>query len=182
MDGFERQQLNNLIKAVSRGDANSLDGIFYLAAKRMKIAALAIVCDYAAAEDVVSDSFIKIARFAHRYRQDDEPMAWILKIVRNTALDYLKKRGRRAEISADSLFYLTDDTYAPDRRDCAIMLEGAIDRLEPVQKRAIIMRYYLDMTVREIGETMNLPRSTCERLIKKAEENLKSLLGSWQNT
>ncbi len=174
----DREQLNNLILAVANGHSECLDGIFFIAARRMNAAALAVVGEKAAAEDIVSESFIKIVRFAKRYRRQDEPMAWILRIVRNTALDYLRKRRRRAEISSECLFDLCDPDSSPEKIVAAVTLEQAIAKLAPDERRAIYMRYYLDMTVRETAEAMRLTRSSAERLIQRAETNLKNLLNS----
>lgn len=176
MNDGVKSQLNILIDAVARGDAESLDGIYELAGKRMFIAALSIVCDKSSAEDVVSDSFIKIVRFAHKYKIGDEPLAWILRIVRNTALDFLRKRKRRTEVSTEEFFSLTDDSYSPEKRETAVLLEQAMAKLLPDERRAVYMRYYLEMTVREIAGTINLSRSAAERLIQRAEENLKKIL------
>ncbi len=176
-----REQLNNLILAVANGYSQCLDGIFIIAAKRMNTAALAVVGDRAAAEDVVSESFIKIARFAKRYRRQDEPMAWILRIVRNTALDYLRKRRRRAEVSCECLFDLCDPDSSPEKIVASVALEQAMAKLASEERRAIYMRYYLDMTVREIAEAVNLTRSSAERLLQRAETNLKTFLKSDKN-
>ena len=176
-----KEQLNNLICALAAGNAEALDGIFAIAAKRMNFAATAIVCDRAAAEDVVSDSFIKIARFARRYSRGDDPMAWILKIVRNTALDYLRKCKRRAEVSCECLYNLTDENSSPEKIERALLLEQALSKLKDDERRVIYMRYYLDMTVREISEATALSRSSAERLIQRAEENLKKFLKSGKN-
>lgn len=176
MNDGVKSQLNILIDAVARGDAESLDGIYELAGKRMFIAALSIVGDRASAEDVVSDSFIKIVRFAHKYLDDGEPLAWILRIVRNTALDFLRKRRRRTEVSTEEFFSLTDDSYSPEKRETAVLLEQAMAKLLPDERRAVYMRYYLEMTVREIAVAMKLSRSAAERLIQRAEERLKNYL------
>ncbi|MDE7380292.1 MAG: sigma-70 family RNA polymerase sigma factor [Clostridia bacterium] len=176
-----KEQLNNLIFAVAQGQTQCLDGIFEIAARRMNVAALAVVGDRAAAEDVVSDSFIKIVRFAGKYRRQDDPMAWILRIVRNTALDYLRKRKRRAEVSSECLFDLCDPSSSPEKIEAAATLELAISKLAPDERRAIYMRYYLDMTVREIAEAIRLTRSSAERLIQRAETNLKTFLKNGKN-
>ncbi len=176
-----KAQLNNLLRAVANGDADALDGIYSIAAKRMNIAAQTIVCDRAAAEDVVSDSFIKIVRFASRYGRQDDPMAWILKIVRNTALDYLRKRKRRAEVSCECLYNLADENGSPEKIERALLLEQALSRLDGEERRVIYMRYYLDMTVREISEATRLSRSSAERLIQRAEQKLKTFLKSGKN-
>ena len=173
-----KRQLNNLMCAVADGDAESLDGIYVIAAKRMYVAALTIVGERAAAEDVVSDSFIKVARFAKKYKTQTDALGWLLKIVRNTALDYLRKRKRRAEVSAECLFNLADENASPEKCERAAMLEQAIAKLDDGERRAIYMRYYLDMTVREIAQAIGVPRSSTERLLLRAENNLKKFLQS----
>lgn len=175
-----RQQLNTYIAEVACGDPESLDGIYRIAARRMYIAAFALLGDRSAAEDAVSESFIKIARFAKKYRYD-EPMAWILKIVRNTALDALRKNKRRAEISTGEFFAIPDDGYSPEKRDTAVTVEAAMNKLEENERRIIYMRYFLDMTVRETASALKISRSAAQRLTEKAEENLKKLLKSDTN-
>lgn len=180
MTDDEKRQLNNLIAAVGAGDVQALDGVYRLAAKRMLAAALCIVGSRPAAEDVVSDSFVKLVKSAHKYRTDD-PMAWLLRIVRNTALDYLRKQKRRGEIGLDDTFTLVDERYSTDARNSALALEAAMDKLSPDERRAIRLRYYVDMTVREIADAMNISKSSAERLLTRAEQNLKNLLGRGTN-
>ncbi len=176
MTDGDKQKLNNLICSVARGYADCLDGICSIAGNRMYAAAYAIVGDRANAEDVVSDSFVKIARFAKRYDATGDPLGWILKIVRNTALDFLRKRKRRAEASTEEFFSLTDDSYSPEKRETAIVLEQALKKLDDGERRVIYYKYYLEMTVREIASAARLSRSSAQRLIQRAEENLKKLL------
>lgn len=177
----DRRQLNTFIRTVADGNGQCLDGIYRIAGRRMYAVAYAVLGNRASAEDAVSDSFIKIVRFAHKYRTDDDPLGWLTAIVRNTCLDSLRKTKRRGEVSAEEIYFLADDSYSPEKRESALMLEEAINKLPPDRARAIKLRYFLDMTVREVAECMNLPRSTAERLIKSAEENLKILLGSGKN-
>ena len=177
----DRRQLNTFIRAVAGGSGQCLDGIYRIAGRKMYAVAYAILGNRAAAEDAVSDSFVKVARFAHRYKTCDDPVGWLTSIVRNTCLDSLRKVKRRSEVSAEEIYYLADDSYSPEKRESALVLEEAIKKLPPDRARAIHLRYFLDMTVREVAECMRLPRSTAERLIKAAEENLKNLLGGGKN-
>ena len=128
------------------------------------------------AEDVVHDSFIKIARFAKNYRRNVSPYGWIMRIVKNTALDFLKSQKRKKEVSEEEFFSLTSFDYSPERYENAIMLEQAIAKLEPDERKIIHMIYYLDMTVREIASELDLSKSAVQRLKEKAEEKLKILL------
>ena len=169
------EKLNRLIIAVANGSADSLDGILRLAGGRMTAVAISLVGrDYA--EDIVHDSFIKIARFAKSFKRGTSPYGWIMKIVRNTALDFLKSRKLKREVSDEEIFSLSSLDYSPERRENAIVIEAAISKLEPDERRIIYLIYYLDMTVREIADEMKLSKSAVQRLKDKAETKLKNLL------
>ena len=169
------EKLNRLILAVADGFADCLDGILKLAGGRMMAVAVSIVGrDYA--EDVLHDSFIKIARFAKSYRRGTSPYGWLMKIVRNTALDFLKSKNRRKEVSEEEFFALSSLDYSPERKENAIALEQALSRLEPDERKIIYYIYYLDMTVREIADELNMSKSAVQRLKDKAETKLKNEL------
>lgn len=180
MQENDGEKLNRLIIAVGHGHADCLDGIYELAGGRMYAVALSLVGkDYA--EDILHDSFIKIARFAKNYGRGMTPYGWLIKIVRNTALDFLRSRNIRKEVSENEFFSLTSLDYSPEKRESAIMLEQAIARLEPDEKKIIYCVYYLDMTVREIAVKFSLSKSAVQRIKDRAEKRLKTLLDGGTN-
>lgn len=173
-------KLNRLILGVAGGHPDCLDGIYEIAGKRMFAMAYGLVGrDFA--EDVIHDSLIKIARFAHKYRRDENPYGWILKLVRNTALDFLKSRKLHPSASTEEFYSLSDGNYAPDKRNDAIMLEQAMSKLDADERMAIYYKYFADMTVREIAAELKISKSSAARLTEKAEEKLKNLLYTGQN-
>lgn len=180
MDTRDGEKLNGLISGVAQGLGECLDGIYELAGGRMYAVALGIV-GKDDAEDVLHDSFIKIARFAKKYKLYTNPYAWLLKIVRNTALDYIRKKKARAEVSDELLFNLSSLDYSPERRESAIVLEEAIKKLNPEEQQAIYYAYYLDMTVRETAAAMKCGKSSVQRTLQRAEEKLKLFLDGGTN-
>ena len=174
------EKLNKLIFAVAGGDADSLDGILRLAGGKMTAVAVSIV-GRDCAEDVVHDSFIKIARFAKSYKRGMSPYGWIMKIVRNTALDYIKAKKGRGEVSEEEFYSLSSLDYSPEKRENALVLEQAMQQLESDERKVIYLTYYLDMTVREIAGETGMSKSAVQRLKEKAEEKLKKLLDSGTN-
>ena len=169
------EKLNRLIIAVADGFTDCLDGILHLAGGQMMAVAVSIVGkEYA--EDVLHDSFIKVVRFARSYRQGMSPYGWLMKIVRNTALDYIKAKKVKNEVRAEEFFSLSSMDYSPEKRENAIALEQAISKLGPDEKKIIYYIYYMDMTVREVAEELKLSKSAVQRLKDKAEEKLKNLL------
>lgn len=174
------EKLNNLIIAVADGHPDCLDGIYSIAGGRMLAVAVS-VAGKDCAEDILHDSFIKIARFARKYKKGTNPYAWLMKIVRNTALDYVRSRKAHTEVGADEFYSLSSLDYSPEKRENAIMLESAIAKLEPDERKIIYYRYYLDMTVREIAKQMKCGKSSVQRTAERAEAKLKNLLDGGTN-
>ncbi len=170
-----REQLNNLVAAVAEGYAGCLDGIYGLAGGQMFAVALGILRDRALAEDAVHDSLIKIARHAKKYKKGTSALGWIMTIVRNTALDIARKRKR--EVSTEEFYSLASLDYSPEKRDEAISLERAIEALDGDEKKIIYCRYYLDMTVRQTADELDMSKSTVQRIQEQAENKIKEFLG-----
>ena len=176
----DSEKIELLLRALRPGDAEALDGIYARLGGRMLALARGIVRNRADAEDVVSDSFLKLARGIGGYRIGTNGCAFVMRIVRNTAFDLLRKRKVRAEEDLDEFFHLTDERYRPERMDGALVLEDAVAKLAPLERRMIYYRYYLDFTVREIAKETGVSKSAVQRMISAAEEKLKKLLSEGQ--
>lgn len=170
----KREKLNILLAALADGAADCLDGIFEEAGGQMLAVALGILRDRALAEDAVHDSLIKIALNARKYKRNTSALAWIMTIVRNTALDSVRRRKR--EISVEEIFPLTSYDYGIGCRENALALESAIQKLDSDEQKIIYCRYYLDMTVREAAAALKISKSAAQRLQNRAEEKIKSFL------
>ena len=176
---FDSAQLDRLIRRLAKGESSALGEIYALMGKRMVALARGIVKTQSDAEDVVSDSLVKLVRAAASYR-DGNGYAYLMRIVRNTSLDFLRKQKRTAAENIDDIFSLADERYSPERREDALFLESAIGRLPPLGKKMIYYRYYLGLTVREIAREEKMSKSSAERAVAHAEAQLKILLGAGQ--
>ena len=175
------EKIEWLLRALRHGNADALDGIYALLGGRMLALARGIVRNRADAEDVVSESFLKLARGIGGYRPGTNGCAFVMRIVRNTAYDLLRRRKVRAEEDIDAFFHLTDERYRPERMEGALVLEEAVSRLAPLERRMIYYRYYLDFTLREIAKETGMSKSAVQRLVVSAEENLRRLLDAGQD-
>ena len=181
MPPFDGEQLNRLLVRLQRGDGGALDGLLVLAGKRMLALAQGILGNRADAEDAVQESFLKIARSVHGFRTDTNGYAWVMRIVRNTALDMLRKRKRRVEENIDEFFSLTSGSYSEEGLAEAVTLERAVARLQPDERKIIYYRYYLDFTVRDIARETGTSKSAVQRALERAEKQLKIFLQAGQN-
>ena len=174
---FDHGQLNEILCVLKAGNTQALDGILITVGRRMFALALGIVKNREDAEDVLQESFLKIAKGIHAYREDTNGYAWVMRIVRNCAFDFLRKRKIRATEDIASFFHLSDEGYSEEKQARSLVLEEAISRLQQEEKRVIYYRYYLEFTVREIARETGMSKSGVQRAIESAEKKLKEFLG-----
>lgn len=174
---FDHGQLNEILRILKSGNAEALDGILITVGRRMYALARGIVKNREDAEDVLQDSFLKIAKGIGSYKEGTNGYAWVMRIVRNCALDFLRRRRLRATEDIDEFFHLSDESYSEEKQARAVVLEEAISRLPKAQRQIVYYRYYLDFTVREIAKETGMSKSSVQREAEEAEKFLKEYLG-----
>ena len=153
-----------------------------------------IVRDREDAMDVSQESFIKLWRLISSDKIDyDEVRSWysyILRITRNTALDYVRRNARQ---SHDSIIVSGDDgesieieiadtdeysnpAAAYERQERIDAVREAISALPDDYREILTMRELDGCSYTEIGEIMGLEMGTVKSKIFRARENVKKYL------
>lgn len=97
---FERYDLP--IEKIAKGDINYLSKVYEDLKRPVFLLILSILKDYSLSEDAMQDTFIKVNQNAKSYQKGTNAKAWILKIARNTALNYLKKQAFESPLDDDN--------------------------------------------------------------------------------
>jgi RNA polymerase sigma-70 factor (sigma-E family) len=117
-------------------------------------AAVLLLGDQAAAEEVVQDAFVALYRAAPRIREHDAIAGYLYRSVLNLARSQLRRRAvaRRHVPKAPALVEPADGRalHAADR---AVVLE-AVAQLPLRQRECVVLRWYLDLSEREIAESL----------------------------
>jgi RNA polymerase sigma-70 factor (ECF subfamily) len=171
----ERETVSRMIKLVAQGDERALVTIYDIVGGRLLSVAMGVTRNLHAAEDALSESFIKVVNYASQF-QGGNGYAWLCTIVRNTAINIIKKERHKQGEDIDGFFHLTDGRDFAAASDTAIEVERAMKVLDSRERLCIWLKYFNDYTVREIAAEANLGKSTVQEIIKKAEEKLKQYL------
>ena len=171
------------IAALKRGDISGLEALVNLYQLRSIRTAYAITGDRQVAEDVAADAFLLLY---DRIDQFDEyrPFApWFYRIVVNGALKALRGANRSRFDNEDSSEWLTaiiDDAPGPEEEtltgETRRLLLGAIYALPPLQRAALVLRYYLDMDEANIARTLGCPQGTVKWRLHAGRERLRRSL------
>ncbi|MDR0856293.1 MAG: sigma-70 family RNA polymerase sigma factor [Clostridiales bacterium] len=172
----ERAQLGLLIEGVAMGERESLSEIYRLAGGRMLSVAMGYAKSLPFAEDILQDVFIKVAQSAHTFLHGTNGYAWLCTIVRNTALNALRAEKHRRGEDIDSFFSLSDPKDGFGEIENASLVHKAMQALDKEERLMIWLKYFNEMTVREIAAEVNVSKSTVADRIAKAEEKMKRVL------
>jgi RNA polymerase sigma-70 factor (ECF subfamily) len=128
------------------------------------------------AEDVVQESFLKAYKALDTFRGSDARV-WVLSIVRNTALNFLRKR--KPELGMDwsaEQSEPADQSPSPERgmldRSRREQVRDAVSRLEPEFREVIVLREIEDLSYKEIASVLNIPAGTVMSRLSRARRQL----------
>jgi len=135
--------------------------------------------DRNAAEDLVQEAFIRLHRSVDRIRDPDKAAPYLRSILLNLARDH----NRRGLMSLRHAEALTPDSSPEAPEDRVILNDQqskvieALEDLPPRQRECLLLRFYFDLTEREIGATLqispNSVKTHCRRGMDSLRKNLE---------
>ena len=134
------------------------------------------VDDRDAAEDLVQEAFLRLARSAHRIADVDRAPAYLRSIVLNLARDH----NRRGLVSLRHR--PPSDPDPPSLEDGVVGREesrevvAALRRLPRRQRDCIVLRYYVELPVAEVAETLGLSANSVKTHLQRGLRSLEGML------
>ena len=126
------------------------------------------VDDRNAAEDLVQEGFIRLARNAHRIKDDAKAAAYLRSIVLNLARDN-NRRGLvslRHHLPMDDRRASTEDVIV--LRDDQQQVIDALRDLPHRQRDCLVLRYYQELGIEDIADTLGISPNSVKTHLKRA--------------
>src|ERR687887_927841 len=92
---------HELLAACRRGDRDAFEEVVRRTHRHVYTQALRLVRDRQEAEDVAQEAYLRVFRGLAGFRGDARFETWLYRIVANTALNHLRRRGRFGELLAE---------------------------------------------------------------------------------
>jgi len=136
-------------------------------------AALRQVRSPALAEEVAQAVFIELAGQARQLPPGTALAAWLYQVTRRRAIDAVRREaGRRLrEQTAQELQAM--NATAEDWTHIEPLLDDAMDALEETDRLAVLLRYFQNKSLREVGETLGTTDDTAQKRVSRAVERLR---------
>jgi RNA polymerase sigma-70 factor, ECF subfamily len=168
------------VERVRDGDRAALEFLFRRYVNRVFGLAHALLRSREEAEEVVTDTFLRVFRFAGEWRGQGSFETWLLRIARNLCLDRLR-RPRLLTLPLDDLgdasaLLLPVDQM--DRTALRYLVEQALDRIPEEYRVALILRDVQGLSAREAAEVTGKGETAFRSLHQRARKALRDAMRS----
>jgi RNA polymerase sigma-70 factor (ECF subfamily) len=132
---------------------------------------LGLYCgDHDVAEDLAQEALIRLCRDWSRVRKLHAPERWLHRVAINLAHSHYRRKA--IERKALSLLGSRRRQESELQRDVESL--ELLKNLPHRQKAALLLHYYLDMTVPEVAQVMEIPDGTAKTLIHRGARALSA--------
>jgi RNA polymerase sigma-70 factor (ECF subfamily) len=175
------------LQAIRRLKSGDIGGLEILVARyqaRAVRVAFLITHDELQAEDVVQDTFMRLYRKIGQFDSARQFEPYLLRSVANAALNITRCTKHQVPLDGDpgQVEELLSEAALVESEVDYLQLKNkiiaALSKLEPRQRAAIVQRYYLEMSEKEMAVALDAAPGTVKWLLNAARARLRHLLGS----
>jgi len=175
-----------LLNQYLAGDRNAISHLIERHRRRVRDYIYMLVKDRDAADDIFQETFVKIIMMLKqgRYTENGKFSAWLHRIAHNLIIDYYRQERVENTVSTDD-----NETDMLNRRDlCETNVEDwlvenqihtdvrrLIGALPEPQREVLTMRYYRDMSFKEIAEATGVSINTALGRMRYALLNMRRM-------
>ncbi len=169
-----------LLARAGEGDRAAFAAFYDRHAARALGLLVKLLCDRAAAEDVLQETFLQVwSRAAQFDMSRGSPLVWLLMIARSRAADYRRRRTVPQGVIPDSTTAEVESPHgAVERSELRSRTHGALESLPSDQRIAIRLAFYEGLTHVEIAQKQELALGTVKTRIRLGMRRLRELLGT----
>ena len=129
-------------------------------------------------EDVLQDALIKAVEARHAAGAIQNPEGWLFRIVHNTALDFLRRRGRQEALrSAEEVEMMADPVDEILSRQIAATSLRTFMRLPTAQRASVILTDVLGCSLQEVCDVMAYSLPAVKAALNRGRTRLRELAG-----
>lgn len=159
------------VEALRRHRPEVLDDLLERYGREIQGVAYLILRDRTAAEDVVVDTLLIALDRGDQLRDPEKIRPWLLRIATNRALGM-----RRSSSRVVQLHVVPDRPARRTDEDERLTLLSCVDRLAPRTRAAVVLRYYADLSVRDVSEALGTSENTVKTQLREALQQMRRAL------
>jgi RNA polymerase sigma-70 factor (ECF subfamily) len=175
-----------LVSRFAEGDNGAFEVLLMRHKDRVYAYILNLVHDDSVADDIFQETFIKVIttlKQGRYYDAGNKFVGWLMRIAHNKTMDYYRNLAAEKTISNDDYADIdllnnvdlcdTSSQEVMDREEVFCGVEQLIDTLPEDQRRIVKMRYYQDLSFKEIADLESISINTALGRMRYALINLR---------
>jgi len=128
------------------------------------------------AEEVAQSTFIKLARQARQLTPDTILTAWLYQVTRHEAIDVVRREARRQLREQIATEMNVMNAAAADWTHIEPLLDEAMHALDETDRAAVLLRYFENKSLREVGATLGASENAAQKRLTRAVERLREFI------
>ena len=181
---------SELVALYLKGDSKSFEALIQKHKNKIYAFILSKIRNRDLAEDIFQDTFIKVINSLQKgkYNEEGKFLPWVMRIANNLVIDYFRKSKKMRTIAPTDDFDIFDILQDGEKNieDNLVNnqihkdLRKLIEHLSEDQKEVLKMRYYAELSFKEISESTGVSINTALGRMRYALINLRKLIDSHQ--
>jgi len=179
-----------LVASYAQGNNEAFDELLARHQTRIYNYILMMVRDEDLANDIFQDTFAKVVTTVKqgRYAESGRFAAWLTRIARNLIIDVFRQEKNQAKVSTDGSDFdilnrreLSDGTVEDEMVDTQIRndVRALLRRLPDNQREVLVMRYYKNLSFKEIAAVTGVSINTALGRMRYAILNIRRMVGEY---
>ena len=178
-----------LVKHYLTGNTHALERLINKHRDRIYLYIISKVKIQSLAEDIFQDTFLKVIKSLKKgkYNEQGKFLPWVMRIAHNLVIDHFRKSKRisiiqnlKKDSDFDFLNLISDESKNFEKnilkKEQFKELNYIINKLPEDQKEVLIMRYYEDLSFKEIADKSNVSINTSLGRMRYALINLRKIM------
>jgi len=179
-DQLDEHDIEFLVDKIKQGDKEAFMKVVNLYQKKIFALTYSMVREREDALDLVQEAFLRLYEKIYSYRKGENFNAWLMQIVRNLSIDFLRRKKSRKSDSLESLDIEREDLSAPNENPGKFspreMIYQAAAELPERQRLVFIFHHFEDLKYEEIATRLNISIGTVKSLHFKAIKKMRRIL------
>ncbi|MUK90639.1 sigma-70 family RNA polymerase sigma factor [Ornithinibacillus sp. L9] len=133
------------------------------------------------AEELTQETFFQVLTSIHRFKGHSKISTWLYQIAKYTFFNYLKKNEKVEPVADLNSFQKENSNQETpeniyEKKEESIHVLHALKKLKPSQQEIIILRFYNELSFKEIGEIFNQSDTWARVNFYRAKNKLSAIM------
>lgn len=165
-----------LVQKAKKGNDEAFELLISSVRNKLYRTAYSYVRNEQDALDIYQETIYKAYTSLKTLKKPESFQSWIIKILVFKSIDFIRKESRHFTTDDEKIFAELISKDSVDYIAHSMDLSEAFKFLDPKYKTIILLRYYHDLSIREIANIMNYPEGTVKSHLHRAQKELRPIL------